>query len=139
MTKAARSPRKNACTSAILIDELDTGGLNSSVFPGLELDDQFVAVMLAHGGSTPEFLALRKSKSGRSYLFVSQKRRGRLSALRLCRLPKPHTWSATVLVDELPIYDCHRSRGYTPHPVIATFSVTDAYGRAPPRLRRSRQ
>jgi hypothetical protein len=41
MTKAAQSPRKNACTTAILIDELDTGGFNSSVFPWFELDDQF--------------------------------------------------------------------------------------------------
>jgi hypothetical protein len=32
--------------------------------------------------------------------FVSQKRRGRLSALRLWRLPKAHAWPATVLDDE---------------------------------------
>jgi len=39
--------------------------------------------------------------SSREIGFVSQKRRGRLSALRLCRLPKAHAWSTTVLVDEL--------------------------------------
>jgi hypothetical protein len=37
--------------------------------------------------------------SSREIGFVSQKRRGRLTALRLCRLPKAYTWSATVLVD----------------------------------------
>ena len=31
----------------------------------------------------------------------SQNRRGRLSAFRLCRLPKSQAWSTTVLVDEL--------------------------------------
>src|SRR5215468_5532818 len=49
--------------------------------------------------------------------------------------------AAAVLVDELfsltTAIDLVRS--YAPHPVIGTFSVTDAYGRAPLRLRRSRQ
>ena len=36
----------------------------------------------------------------RSIEFVSQKRRGWLSAFRLCRLSRTHTWSAAVLVDE---------------------------------------
>jgi hypothetical protein len=102
-----RSP--NAWTTAILIDELDTGGFNSGVFPWLELDDQFVAVTQAHRGSTPEFSALGNQSpaapifslnlmpedsgplrprawSNREIGFVSQKRRARLSALRLCRL-----------------------------------------------------
>jgi hypothetical protein len=123
MRKAARSLRKNACPTAILIDELDTGGFNSSVFPWLELDDQSVAVMQAHHGSTPEFSDLGNRSpaapifslnwmpedssplrpwawSSREIGFVSQKSRGRLSALRLCRLPKAHTWSTTVLVEE---------------------------------------
>jgi len=43
----------------------------------------------------------RRFRSSREIGFVSQKRRGRLSALRLCRPSKAHTWSATVFVDEL--------------------------------------
>jgi hypothetical protein len=44
---------------------------------------------------------LERCGCGRGSGFVSQKRRGRLSAFRLCRLPKTHAWSTTVVVDEL--------------------------------------
>jgi len=37
----------HARPAAVLVDELDTGGSNSSVLAWLELDDQFVAVMQA--------------------------------------------------------------------------------------------
>jgi len=39
--------------------------------------------------------------SAREIGFVSQKRRGRLSAFLFWRLSKAHTWTASVLVDEL--------------------------------------
>ena len=38
--------------------------------------------------------------SAREIGFVSQKRRGRLSAFLFWRLSKAHTWTASVLVDE---------------------------------------
>jgi hypothetical protein len=124
MTKAARSLRKNACTTAILIDELDTGGFNSSVFPWLELDDQSLAVMQVHRLSTPEFSALRKSKSGRSHLFAEPDAGGLQSAsamglveqgnwVRFAKTPRPALCASALPASEGAHLVHHRSRRRT--------------------------
>ena len=73
--------------------------------------------------------------------FVSQKRRGRLSALRLCRLPKPDAWSATVLVDEL---EARRTVGRSSFSTVipvrsddgSAYSVSTSSSLIPPPARR---